>query len=44
MLAGVLPFGWGLPGVWWAMTALMGVRAVTLVWRRAAPGSPLRAP
>lgn len=26
----VLPFGWGLQGVWWGMVALMVTRAVTL--------------
>lgn len=29
----VLPMGWGLVGVWWGMTTLMGVRALTLGWR-----------
>lgn len=35
----VLPMGWGLPGVWWGIVALMGVRAVTLVgrWLRTRP-------
>ncbi len=33
VLAAVLPFGWGLPGVWWALVALMIARAVTLAWR-----------
>ncbi len=27
-----LPLGWGLAGVWWGITALMGVRLVTLAW------------
>ncbi len=27
-----LPAGWGLAGVWWGITALMGVRLVTLAW------------
>ena len=26
----VRPMGWGLPGVWWGITALMGLRAITL--------------
>lgn len=42
LLLAVLPMGWGLPGVWWAMIALMVARLVTLGWRRAAAGSPLR--
>jgi MATE family multidrug resistance protein len=29
----VLPMGWGLVGVWWGMTTLMAVRALTLGWR-----------
>ena len=29
----VLPMGWGLPGVWWGIVTLMGVRGVTLAWR-----------
>ena len=29
----VIPMGWGLPGVWWGMVALMLVRALTLGWR-----------
>ncbi len=35
----VLPMGWGLPGVWWGLVTLMGVRAVTLgvrYWRQGA--------
>jgi MATE family multidrug resistance protein len=24
--------GWGLTGVWWGITTLMGARAVTLGW------------
>lgn len=38
----VLPLGWGLAGVWWALVALMGVRVVTLGARRVAASSPLR--
>ena len=30
VLACVLPFEWGLQGVWWGITALMGVRLITL--------------
>jgi MATE family multidrug resistance protein len=26
----VRPMGWGLDGVWWGITALMGLRAITL--------------
>lgn len=26
----VIPMGWGLAGVWWAIVALMGTRAITL--------------
>jgi len=29
----VVPMGWGLPGVWWGIAALMLVRAATLAWR-----------
>jgi Na+-driven multidrug efflux pump len=29
----VLPLGWGLTGVWWAITGLMVARAATLGWR-----------
>lgn len=38
----VIPMGWGLPGVWWGVIVLLGVRALTLAWRRWAPGGPLR--
>lgn len=41
LLALVLPLGWGLPGVWWGIAVLVGVRAVTLAWRRLSPRSPL---
>ncbi len=37
----VLPLGWELPGVWWAMVVLLTTRTLTLGWRRVAPGSPL---
>jgi putative MATE family efflux protein len=33
LLLAVIPLGWGLPGVWWGIVALMGVRAATLAWR-----------
>ena len=33
LLAGVLPLGWGLNGVWWALVGLMLARAATLAWR-----------
>ncbi len=42
VLALVLPFGWGLPGVWWGVVVLLLARLVTLAWRRAATRSPLR--
>lgn len=38
----VLPLGWGLAGVWWALNALMAVRILTLGWRRWGDRSPLR--
>lgn len=38
----VLPMGWGLPGVWWGITVLMGVRGVTLAWRYWSPRGPGR--
>jgi putative MATE family efflux protein len=40
----VVPMGWGLPGVWWAIVALMGVRGVTLAaryWGSRGPGRRL---
>jgi MATE family multidrug resistance protein len=40
----VLPLGWGLAGVWWSLTALLGARAVTLGWRRVARAGPFSAP
>jgi putative MATE family efflux protein len=40
LLALVLPLGWGLPGVWWAISALLGARLVTLAWRRVDPAGP----
>jgi MATE family multidrug resistance protein len=38
----VLPLGWGLPGVWWAILTLLVARVVTLAWRRVNPAGPLR--
>lgn len=38
----VLPLGWGLAGVWWSIVVLLGMRAVTLGWRRASVRGPLR--
>lgn len=32
VLAGVQLRDWGLPGVWWALTAMMAVRFLTLAW------------
>jgi MATE family multidrug resistance protein len=42
MLLMVVPFGWGLPGVWWAIGLLNVVRAATLGWWHFRPASPLR--
>jgi MATE family multidrug resistance protein len=42
MLGLVLPLGWGLPGVWWAILTLLVARVVTLAWRRVSPAGPLR--
>jgi MATE family multidrug resistance protein len=39
----VVPLGLGLPGVWWGLVLFLGVRALTLGWRRWADRSPLRA-
>jgi MATE family multidrug resistance protein len=33
LLAAVMPLGWGLDGVWWALVGLMLARAATLAWR-----------
>lgn len=33
LLAAVLPFGWGLHGVWWALVGLMVARGATMAWR-----------
>lgn len=41
LLLVVLPLGWPLAGVWWAMIVLIVTRLVTLAWRRTAPGGPL---
>jgi len=32
ILGAVLPLGWGLAGVWWALAAMMVLRALTLAW------------
>ena len=40
----VLPLGWGLAGVWWAIVLLMVARFVTLAWRRWAASGPFRHP
>jgi MATE family multidrug resistance protein len=40
MLGLVLPLGWGLSGVWWAILTLLV--AITLAWRRVDPEGPLR--
>jgi MATE family multidrug resistance protein len=32
VLAGVQHQGWGLPGVWWSVTAMMVVRFLALLW------------
>jgi MATE family multidrug resistance protein len=41
-LALVVPFGWGLPGVWWAIGLLNVVRAGTLGWWHFRPAGSLR--
>jgi MATE family multidrug resistance protein len=33
----VIPFGWGLQGVWWGIVTLMLVRALSLAWRYWSP-------
>lgn len=38
-----LPMGWGLMGVWWGITALMGMRALTLAACYFRPGGMMRA-
>lgn len=40
MMLLVLPLGLGLPGVWWAVMALTGLRLLTLWWRRVSPRGP----
>jgi MATE family multidrug resistance protein len=42
MLLLVVPFDWGLPGVWWALGLLNVVRAGTLGWWHVRPASSLR--
>jgi MATE family multidrug resistance protein len=44
LLALVLPLGWGLAGVWWAIAGLMAGRILTLAWRRSSARGPLRRP
>lgn len=44
LLALVIPLGWGLAGVWWAITGLMIGRILTLMGRRASPSGPLHGP
>jgi putative MATE family efflux protein len=42
-LAVVLPFGWGLAGVWWGVVVLMAIRAAALAWwHRIGPLAPAR--
>ena len=41
-LAAVVPFGWGLPGVWWALGVLTVVRALTMGWWHFRPSATLR--
>jgi Na+-driven multidrug efflux pump len=41
LLLAVLPKGWGLPGVWWAILALIVLRGLTLAVRRVASAGPL---
>lgn len=38
----VLPMGWGIGGVWWALVTLLGVRGLTLAFRYYSPQGPLR--
>lgn len=40
LLGLVLPLDWGLDGVWWSLGALLGLRGLTLAWRRAARQGP----
>ena len=42
MLLLVPALGWGLSGVWWAINGLLGLRLLTLAWRRWGRSSPLR--
>jgi len=42
VLLAVVPLGWGLPGVWWGLTTLMGLRALTLAWGYWGPMHVLR--
>ncbi|MDR9390795.1 MAG: MATE family efflux transporter [Trueperaceae bacterium] len=42
VLALVGPFGWGLAGVWWGITALMAARIVAMAWRYRPAGGAFR--
>lgn len=42
VMALVVPFGWGLAGVWWSFGVLTVVRVATLGWWHARPNSTLR--
>lgn len=44
LLGLVLPLEWGLEGVWWSLGALLGLRGLTLAWRRAARQGPFASP
>ena len=41
-LAAVVPFGWGLPGVWWSLGVLTVVRAATMGWWHFRPSGKLQ--
>ena len=38
----VVPFGWGLPGVWWSLIVLTVARSATLGWWHFRPAGSLR--
>ncbi len=40
IIVAALPAGWGLQGVWWGVTALIAMRAVTMVWWQQSARSP----